>query len=76
MDRSVKITIGDKEYDLVLTLLAQKEVARKYGGLENLAEELDGDVALAEHRAVASEALTVDVELFVGNQGAAGVDDG
>jgi len=42
MDRGEKVTIGGSEYTLVLTLLAQKEIARKYGGLENLAEELDG----------------------------------
>lgn len=42
MDRGEKFTIGGKEYTLVLTLRAQKEIAKKYGGLENLAEELDG----------------------------------
>lgn len=42
MDRSEKANIGGKEYDLVLTVLAQKEIAKKYGGLENLSEELDG----------------------------------
>ncbi len=42
MDRGEKVTIGNKEYTLVLTLRAQKEIAKQYGGLENLAETLDG----------------------------------
>lgn len=64
MDRSVKITIGDKEYDLVLTLLAQKAVAKKYGGLENLAEELDGvegiDAAVWFITLLANQGIMID----------------
>jgi hypothetical protein len=39
-ERSAKINIGDKEYELVLTTRATKEIARRYGGLENLGEKL------------------------------------
>ena len=34
------IKIGDKEYQLVLTTRATKEIALRYGGLENLGEKL------------------------------------
>ena len=39
-ERSAVITIGGKEYDLILTTRATKEIARRYGGLENLGEKL------------------------------------
>ena len=39
-ERSAVITIGGKEYELVLTTRATKEIARRYGGLENLGEKL------------------------------------
>lgn len=39
-DRSAFITLGGKEYELVLTTLATKAIARRYGGLENLGEKL------------------------------------
>ena len=39
-DRSVAITIGGQEYRLVLTTKATKEIARRYGGLENLGIKL------------------------------------
>ena len=38
-ERSAVITIGGKEYELILTTRATKEIARRYGGLENLGEE-------------------------------------
>ena len=44
-DRSAVITLGGKEYELVLTTLATKAISRRYGGLENLGEKL----ASAEH---------------------------
>lgn len=44
-DRSAKITLGDTEYELVLTTLATKVIARRYGGLENLGTKL----ASSEH---------------------------
>lgn len=39
-ERSAKINIGGTEYELVLTTRATKEIARRYGGLENLGEKL------------------------------------
>lgn len=39
-ERSSIISIGGKEYRLVLTTKATKEIAKRYGGLENLGEKL------------------------------------
>ena len=39
-DRTSVIKIGDKEYALTLTTRATKEIAKKYGGLENLGDKL------------------------------------
>lgn len=39
-ERSATIKIGCKEYQLVLTTRATKEIAKRYGGLENLGEKL------------------------------------
>ena len=39
-ERSSIITIGEKEYELVLTTRATKAIANRYGGLENLGEKL------------------------------------
>lgn len=39
-DRKSLITIGGKEYSLILTTKATKEIAKRYGGLENLGEKL------------------------------------
>lgn len=39
-ERSTKITIGGNEYSLVLTTKATKEIAARYGGLENLGGKL------------------------------------
>lgn len=39
-ERSAAITIGGKEYALVLTTRATKEIAGRYGGLENLGDRL------------------------------------
>ncbi len=39
-ERSSLITVGGEEYRLVLTTKATKEIARRYGGLENLGEKL------------------------------------
>ena len=40
MERSAVITIGGEEYTLVLTTKATKEIAGRYGGLENLGDKL------------------------------------
>lgn len=39
-DRSAKINIGGREFELILTTRATKEIAGRYGGLENLGEKL------------------------------------
>jgi len=39
-DRSAMINIGGKEYEMLLTTKATKEIARRYGGLSNLGEKL------------------------------------
>jgi len=39
-DRTTNITIGGDEYTLVLTTKATKEIAGRYGGLENLGDKL------------------------------------
>ena len=39
-ERTTNIVIGGEEYTLVLTTKATKEIAGRYGGLENLGEKL------------------------------------
>ena len=39
-DRSAIINIGGKEYKLLLTTRATKEIAARYGGIQNLGEKL------------------------------------
>jgi hypothetical protein len=39
-ERISKIKVGDVQYELVLTTKATKEIASRYGGLENLGEKL------------------------------------
>jgi len=39
-ERSAKINVGGQEYELILTTKATKEIAGRYGGLENLGEKL------------------------------------
>lgn len=39
-DRSSLITIGGEQYRLILTTRATKEIAKRYGGLENLGGKL------------------------------------
>lgn len=39
-DRSAVITVGGEQYQLVLTTRATKEIAKRYGGLEDLGEKL------------------------------------
>ena len=39
-DRSALITIGGEEYELLLTTRATKEIAARYGGLDNLGDKL------------------------------------
>ena len=39
-ERNALITIGGEEYELLLTTKATKEIAGRYGGLENLGDKL------------------------------------
>lgn len=39
-ERSAKITIGGKDYELILTTKATKEISKRYGGLSNLGDKL------------------------------------
>lgn len=39
-ERSAKINIGGEDYELILTTKATKEIAARYGGLENLGDKL------------------------------------
>jgi hypothetical protein len=39
-ERSSKIIMGGVEYELILTTRATKEIAARFGGLENLGEKL------------------------------------
>jgi len=39
-DRSATINLGGMEFELVLTTKATKEIAKRYGGLENLGDKL------------------------------------
>jgi hypothetical protein len=39
-ERSAVIDIGGKEFKMILTTKATKEIAKRYGGLENLGEKL------------------------------------
>ena len=39
-ERAALITIGGKEYELVLTTGATKQIAKRYGGLANLGDKL------------------------------------
>lgn len=51
-ERTAVINIGDEEYTLLLTTKATKEIAGRYGGLENLGEKLmkseNFEMAIAE----------------------------
>lgn len=40
MDNNTSIRIDDKEYELLLTTKATKEIAARYGGLEKLGDKL------------------------------------
>jgi hypothetical protein len=48
-DRSATITLGGEDYELILTTRATKEIAKRYGGLDTLGEQLmqSDDVATA-----------------------------
>jgi hypothetical protein len=39
-ERSSPVRIGGKDYEMILTTRATKEIAKRYGGLSNLGEKL------------------------------------
>ena len=39
-ERSAVISIGGQEYELLLTTRATKQIAKRYGGLEQLGDKL------------------------------------
>ena len=39
-ERSARIKIGDEDYELILSTRATKEIAKRYGGLDNLGDKL------------------------------------
>lgn len=51
-ERSAQVTIGEEQYELILTTKATKEIAARYGGLEKLGDKLmkseNFEMALAE----------------------------
>jgi len=47
-DRSAVINIGGDDYELMLTTYATKEIAKKYGGIENLGDHLSSSDDLAQ----------------------------
>ena len=51
-DRSTAINIGGREFELLLTTKATKEIAKRYGGLDKLGDKLlnseNFDAALSE----------------------------
>ena len=59
-ERSSLITIGGKEYRLILTTKATKEIAKRYGALENIGEKL----MKAENFEMALEEIVWLIALF------------
>lgn len=39
-ERSAVVSLGGEDYELILTTRATKDIAKRYGGLENLGEKL------------------------------------
>lgn len=47
-ERSSRVTIGGKEYEMVLTTRATREIASRYGGLDHLGDELSQSENIGE----------------------------
>ena len=47
-ERSATITVGGKQYELLLTTLATKQIAARYGGIEDLGDKLMKSENLSE----------------------------
>ena len=71
-DRSSIINIGGEEYELLLTTRATKEIAGRYGGLENLGDRLmssdNFEEALGEIiwliTLLANQSILIEVEIL------------
>lgn len=68
-ERASAITIATKEYSLVLTTRATKEIAIRYGGLENLGDKLlkAEDFALAIEEVVWLITLLANQGIMISN---------
>ena len=64
-DRSTKITVRDKEYELILSVAAVKKIVSRFGGLEKIGDAI--------HNASYEEKIDIFVWLIclMGNQGIA-----
>ena len=49
-DRSTHVTIGKEDYELILTLLATKQINKRFGGLEKIADTLSSEDVDFEER--------------------------
>jgi len=69
-DRSAVIVIGGIEYQLILTTKATKEIAKRYGGLENLGDKLmkSENFEMALDEIVWLIALLANQSVLIGNR--------
>ena len=69
-DRSATIVIGGAEYQLILTTKATKEIAKRYGGLENLGDKLmkSENFEMALDEIVWLIALLANQSVLIGNK--------
>lgn len=49
-DRSTHVTIGKEDYELILTLLATKQINKRFGGLDKIADTLSSEDVDFEER--------------------------
>ena len=68
-ERSAAIVIGGAQYEMILTTRATKEIARRYGGLENLGAKLmnSENFELALEEIVWLIALLVNQSILIHN---------
>ena len=69
-DRNAVIVIGGLEYKLILTTKATKEIAKRYGGLENLGDKLmkSENFEMALDEIVWLIALLANQSVLIGNR--------
>lgn len=68
-ERSTSIDIGGTEFKMILTTKATKEIAKRYGGLENLGEKLmkSGNFELALEEVVWLITLLANQSILIHN---------